>query len=90
MHSQTTERFWQAFYLLPSEIQEKAKKVFSLWQNNPYHKSLRFKQIHSTKPIFSVRIGINYRALGVKDKDTIIWFWIGSHSEYDSLVERLN
>lgn len=89
MRSQTTDRFWQAFHLLPIEIQEKAKQTFIRWQNNPHHKSLRFKQIHSTNSVFSVRIGINYRALGFQENETIIWFWIGSHSEYDSLIDRL-
>jgi len=60
-----------------------------LWQENPYHPSLQFKQIHPNKPIFSVRVGIGWRAVGVKQEETMIWFWIGSHAEYDRLISKL-
>jgi hypothetical protein len=56
---------------------------------DPGHASLRFKQVHSTRQIYSARIGLGYRALGVRDGDTIVWFWIGSHAEYDRLVASL-
>jgi hypothetical protein len=32
---------------------------------------------------------MDYRALGVKEGDEIIWFWIGSHADYDRLLSRL-
>jgi hypothetical protein len=44
------------------------------------------KRVHEHNPIYSVRIGLHYRALGLKEDDTIIWFWIGSHAEYDKLI----
>jgi hypothetical protein len=41
-------------------------------------------------PVYSVRAGIGWRAVGVmKNSDTIVWFWIGSHSEYDKLLKSL-
>ena len=43
-------------------------------------------RVHRTEPIFSVRIDIQYRVLGVRDEDRIIWFWIGSHADYDKLL----
>jgi hypothetical protein len=60
-----------------------------MWKQNPYHPSLQFKPIHPSKPIYSVRIGIGWRAVGVKDNDTMVWFWIGSHEEYNNLISRL-
>ena len=36
--------------------------------------------------IYSVRIGLEYRALAVMNRDRVVWYWIGSHSEYDRLV----
>jgi hypothetical protein len=36
-----------------------------------------------------VRITIEYRALGVRDADEIVWFWIGSHADYEKLISRL-
>jgi hypothetical protein len=32
---------------------------------------------------------MDYRALGVREGDEIIWFWIGSHADYDRLLSRL-
>ncbi|WP_449363080.1 ParE family toxin-like protein [Trichothermofontia sichuanensis] len=40
-------------------------------------------------PIYSARISKSYRAIGQLDGDTVIWFWVGSHAEYDRLLEQL-
>ena len=89
MNSQATERFWKAYQNLPPHIQRKARETYQLWQQNPYHPSLQFKQIHPTKPIYSVRVGIGWRTMGIKSNDTMVWFWIGSHAEYDRLISQL-
>jgi len=35
--------------------------------------------------VWSVRIGRSYRALGKRtDADTIVWYWIGSHEDYNN------
>ena len=56
---------------------------------NPSHPALRFKSVHPTEPIFSVRVSLHYRAVGVREGDSMIWFWIGSHDEYDRLLASL-
>jgi hypothetical protein len=89
MISVTTARFRKSYSALPEHIQEAAKKSFQTWKKDPAYPALRYKQVHKTKPIFSVRIGIGWRALGVKEKNTMVWFWIGSHSEYNKLVASL-
>ncbi len=89
MESQTTDRFWKAYYKLPSSVQKTAKKIHQRWQENPYDPSLKFKQIHPIKPIYSVRIGLDWRVVGIKENNTVIWFWIGSHAEYDKLISQL-
>jgi len=66
MNSKTTDEFRKAFGNLPKEIQAKSKSKFKLWKDNPNHQSLRFKQIHNSKPIYSIRISIGYRALGFR------------------------
>ena len=86
MNSQTTEKFWKAFNNLPPSVQEDAKKAYQIWEVDPYNISLKFKQIHPVKPIYSVRIGLGWRAVGVKNNNTMIWFWIGSHADYDKLI----
>ena len=86
MKSVTTLRFRKAYNQLPERIKEQAKRNYSLWKEDPAHPGLHFKQVHKTQPIYSIRVGISYRALGIKQGNTMVWFWIGSHSEYDKLI----
>ncbi|WP_442938626.1 ParE family toxin-like protein [Nostoc sp.] len=39
--------------------------------------------------MYSARISKNYRAVGQLDGDTVIWFWLGSHPEYNKLLSQL-
>lgn len=89
MNSHTTEKFRKAYADLPQEIRKQARDTYRLFLGNPYHPSLRFKQIHSGRPIYSVRIGLGYRALGVREGEEIIRFWIGSHADYDKLISQI-
>jgi mRNA-degrading endonuclease RelE of RelBE toxin-antitoxin system len=89
MKSHTTRRFREAFKHLPKPTQRRAREAYNLFQQNPYHPSLRFKQVHPTKPIYSVRISRDYRAVGVRDGDEMVWFWIGSHTDYEQLLSNL-
>lgn len=89
MNSVTTERFRRALQALPVPVQHRARRAYATFRRDPSHPSLRFKQVHPTRPIYSARIGLGYRALGTREGDTIVWFWIGSHAEYDRLVARL-
>ncbi len=76
--------FWVAYYALPSHIQKIAKRNYALLKNNPKHPSLHFKKINC---YWSARAGINYRALAVETGDDLLWFWIGSHANYDKLIK---
>jgi hypothetical protein len=78
-----TPRFWEYYFRLPKSIQKLADANYLLLKQNPKHPSLQLKQI---KRFWSVRIGIRYRALGIEVPDGIVWFWIGSHSDYDQLI----
>lgn len=63
--------------------------AYSLFKHDPYHTSLQFKQVSQRKPLYSVRIGGGYRALGMREEDDlIVWVWIGSHADYDKLLKR--
>ncbi|HYG62613.1 MAG TPA: hypothetical protein VEL74_08515 [Thermoanaerobaculia bacterium] len=70
-------------------MQEQAAQAYALWVSDPFHPSLQFKRISPSQPIFSVRIGIGYRALGLRHGEQVDWLWIGSHAEYDALLKRL-
>ncbi|HOU12224.1 MAG TPA: hypothetical protein PKZ84_03845 [Anaerolineae bacterium] len=88
MKSHTEARFWKFYDNLPQEIQRSADKAYKLWQTTPHHPSLQFKRVDPQEPIYSVRVGKKYRALGWLEDDTIVWFWIGSHAEYDALLKQ--
>ncbi|MBC7852767.1 MAG: hypothetical protein IAF94_04960 [Pirellulaceae bacterium] len=86
MNSQLTEDFLACFARLPDEVKQQARKSYRLWRDNPAHPSLHFKRIHGHEPIYSVRVGRGWRALGMLVGDTISWYWIGSHAQYDQLI----
>ncbi len=89
MTSKTTRRFREGLAALPPDIQRRARHAYQLFRTNPQHPGLHLKTVHPTEPIVSVRISLGYRALGVCEGETIVWFWIGSHSEYELLLTRL-
>ena len=74
---------------LPAQVQQQAREAYKLFQQNALHPSLRWKHVHPTKPIYSVRVGRGYRAVGIRDVDAVIWFLIGGHAAYDQLLARL-
>lgn len=85
MNHTASARFWRCYDGLPSEVRALADKNFSLLKANPAHPSLQFKLIGGGK-LYSARVGIHYRALGLPRVDGVHWFWIGSHADYDRLV----
>ncbi len=89
MNSKTTKRFRQMLAKLPSDVRRQAQEAYKLFRQNLNHPSLRFKRVHNTEPIYSARININYRAIGVVDGGEIVWFWIGQHAEYDKILSQL-
>ncbi|PPD38322.1 MAG: hypothetical protein CTY16_20385 [Methylobacter sp.] len=90
MNSELSTEFIRLFRQLPNRIQKTAKKNYRLWKQNPQHPGVEFKKLKTNAAIYSVRAGIGWRAVGVmKDSDTIVWFWIGSHADYDKLLNKL-
>ncbi len=89
MRSVRTKRFRACFEALPPDIQRRAVEAYRLWQQNPSHRSLDFKPIGRRLPAYSIRIGISWRAMCLQEGETWIWFWIGSHAEYDTLLRRV-
>ena len=89
MTSQTTKQFQKLLAELPPHVQKLARKTFATWMRDPWHASLQFKQIHTTRPIFSARVGLEWRAVCVRADDTALWFFIGSHADYDKLIKSL-
>jgi len=87
--SELTPDYLACFARLPERIRRQARKNYRLWKRDPAHPSLDFKRVGKKSPIYSVRVGIGWRALGLRQGDTVVWFWIGSHAEYDRRVQQL-
>ena len=83
MNSATLPSFWEAYRKLDGTVKARVKKAFRLWSQDHFHPSLRFKCINDEENIWAVRVTLGYRAVGVLDGDTVTWFWIGSHDEYE-------
>jgi hypothetical protein len=75
--------FWEAYRRLPESVRAVADKNYSLLKENPKHLSLHLKKIGR---FWSVRVGAHYRALAVEVDGGLLWFWIGSHADYDALI----
>jgi hypothetical protein len=84
MH-RTSGRFWNLFANLPESVQTVARKNFELLKDDPSHPSLHFKKVGK---LWSVRAGINHRALAVQEGADFIWVWIGPHDEYRRLIKQ--
>lgn len=89
MKSHLSSQFIKNFKVLPERIKNLARKNYKLLKENPHHPSLEFKELKHNSRIYSIRIGIGWRAIRIIENETIIWFWIGSHSDYDKLLNKL-
>lgn len=84
LNSRALAEFWECFDALPENIQEQADKQYTLFESNPLHPSLHFKE---TGPYWSVRVSRGYRALARRRDNDLYWFWIGPHDEYERLIK---
>jgi hypothetical protein len=85
--SRATEKFWQLYNALPAQIQQAARKNFQLFKTDPFHRSLRFKLLGGD--VWSARVNDDYRAVCRRRGDTVFWFWIGKHGNYDDLLKQI-
>jgi len=84
MH-RTTEQFWERYQALPEDARNVAEKSFQLLKENPRHPSLQFKKVGN---FWSARVGLAHRALAVEDEAGFIWVWIGSHADYERMINN--
>lgn len=89
MKSRTIADFWKLFHKLPPQVQDRAYKAYRQWRANPFARSLSFKRVSKTDLVYSVRIGRQYRALGLLDDDTMYWHFIGNHDDYEIESRKL-
>lgn len=84
MIHRATAAFWSHYERLEPEVRRIADKNFALLKADPQHPSLRFKRVGR---LWSARVGLHHRALCVRRDDDCVWFWIGSHADYDRLLK---
>lgn len=89
MNSHTLPQFWKLYDRLPPNVRRRASLTYRAWKKNPDTPGLHFKRVGNTRPVYSIRIGSHYRALGLLHGDTVTWFWIGSHDEYERLLKHM-
>ena len=84
MIHRATASFWRSYERLPEHVRQVADRNFALLKENPRHPSLHFKKVGD---LWSARVGAGHRALALDDEAGFTWIWIGSHAEYDRLIE---
>ncbi|XAT75043.1 hypothetical protein LRC39_08790 [Rhodopseudomonas sp. P1] len=84
MRHLASSKFWATYRALPQPVRALADKNFALLKADPDHPSLHFKRVGQ---FFSVRVGLRYRALALPVDEGMLWFWIGTHADYDSLLK---
>jgi hypothetical protein len=89
VNSRITADFLACYARLPTSVRAQARRAYRLWRANPSHPGVQFKRIHATEPVYSARVGLGWRSLGLLEGGTVTWFWIGSHAEYDALIARM-
>jgi hypothetical protein len=81
----TLPSFWSCYHALPEEVRRRADKQYELLANDPTHPSVQLKPVGK---FWSARVTEAYRALCVRDEITLIWFWVGTHDEYERLLKN--
>jgi len=89
MKSRTTKEFRELLASLPDHVRKQAYKAYRLFILDTAHPSLHFKKVWDDPVTYSARVGIGYRALCQFNGSAFIWFWIGSHAEYDRLLDSI-
>ena len=81
-----SERFWKFCEQQPAEVQHLADKQFQLFNEDPFHPSLHLKQV---REVWTARVGRSHRVIGYREGEIFRWGWIGSHEDYNKLLNRL-
>ena len=75
--------YWRCYNVLPEPVRKLADRSFELPKSDPNHPSLHLKKVGR---YWSVRVGLRHRAVAVEAADGLVWFWVGTHAEYDQFI----
>ncbi|MGH2514655.1 MAG: hypothetical protein ACRDHP_03285 [Ktedonobacterales bacterium] len=83
MNSHTTKSFRDALKQLTPEVRKQAREAYRQFMGDPFSPGLNFEEVNAQRHIWSARITRSFRVLGIRDRDDITWYWIGTHREYE-------
>jgi len=86
MISHVSKQFRNLLAKLPRDVQRQAYEAYKQFQQDPNHPGLNFERIQSRAHTYSARVNKDYRVLGTMRKGEMYWYWIGTHTEYDKLI----
>lgn len=87
-----TKQFKEMFSQLPENIQALADHAYAAFLENPTAPVLANHELYDTRRgrhrLGSRAVSVThlYRAIYVVDGDTNVWYWIGSHTDYDQFT----
>jgi len=90
-----TSDFKAQFERIPQSAQRAAREAFRLFCNQPAHLALDSHTLKDThkgrhkKGSVSVSVTYRYRAIYVVDGDTNVWYWIGTHEDYNNFTGKM-
>jgi hypothetical protein len=79
---------------LPQGIQELADAAFKKFSEDPLHPALANHPLDDTHKgkhrllSRSVSVTMRYRAIYTVHGDDVVWYWIGSHEDYNNFTGR--
>jgi hypothetical protein len=85
--SSTTDEFWDLLRALSPDLRKQAQHAYVQFTGDPFHPGLNFEEVDKRRHLWSVRVTRGYRVLGIREGDEILWFWIGTHREYEKLIK---
>lgn len=87
--SRWSSGFQYFFEELPERIQKSVLKVIRIWETDPRSNGLKLHPLKDNKKgqhkngSWAVSVNRQYRAIFVWDGPTALWYWVGTHNDYN-------
>jgi len=75
--------FWEAVRQASRKRPRTRRQELRAAQGKPAASVITFKKVGR---LWSVRVGLQYRALAAEVGVDLVWLWFGSHRDYDRLI----
>jgi hypothetical protein len=72
---------------LPAHVQCLARDKFRVWKRDPFQPSMQSSRF--APKVWSMRISDHDRALARREGELVVWFWIGTHKEYNKFLKHM-